>query len=397
MSNKKITFLCFLLFHTSFIYLGIESTGRVIQLFCLLLFIVLFNTKIFYLFRYNDKKLIRIILFYITTVLVTSLLSKNIDTSYLMGQKLNPIKDIYAHSSYSLGIMCATITLMYFSFIYYLNRINKTEYLGKVFFKLCLFYCITADIFVFIVGVNNSTFISGGKFGISYLHMFLVMFYYLKNNMTNSHVNNNKYYIYILFSIAISIYTECTTALLGNFIMLLAFKYKSIIIRKFFKPHLILYSLMCCAFFPLFVSYIINNSLVTYIIVDILGEDLTLTGRIGIYETLGDIIFLRPIWGFGIGNAHNIMAYLYGTANAQNGIANLILEQGFVGVIAVIMILMTCLKRVNYQKNINTVFAVYLILFILVIMSTVEITIDYKFIIITSFLLVKKSVQHQLN
>lgn len=391
MSDKKIFWSCIFLFHSFFVYIGDNTSvmGRVIQVLCLLCFIALFNKRIFFLFHLKNKKLILGIICYFLTLMVTSLLSKTVNESYLMSLKLTSIKDEYTPSSYILGIVIAIIVTMYFSFVEYLNNVQKIHILGKVFFKLCFFYCIVADIVSFIVGVDNNTFIGGGKFEISYLHLFLVVFYYLKNNLSGSQVRNRNYYAFILYAAIISIYTECSTALVGCFVMFLTFKYKRIFLNKIFRPNVMLIILILCGLFPLIVSVLINNVFVSYLIVDVLGEDLTLTGRTGIYETLGEVMFLRPIWGWGIGNGHWIMAYLYGTANAQNGVANLILEQGILGVVALVILFMNSLKEVKHRQNLTTIYAVYSILLVLIVMSMVEITIDNRFVVFLSLILIR--------
>lgn len=399
MSDKRIIFLCILLFHTFFVYIGGYSSvlGRVIQAACLLLFIILFNTRYRFLFYNKNKKLIAGIICYVLAVVITSLLSIFVNTSYLKTLNVEAIKDYYEPSSYILGVMIALVVFTYFSFIEYLNIFNKTKLIGVVFFRLCLFYCVVADIVSIAAGVDN-TFIAGGKFALSYLHLFLVVFYYLKNSLSNYHIRNKNYYFLILYAIVVSILSECTTALVGGLVLFFSFRYKKIFAHKIFRPKIMLYILIFCALFPLLVSSLINNSFISYIIVDILGEDLTLTGRTGIYETLAGTIILRPIWGFGIGNGHFIMSYLYGTANAQNGVANLMLEQGLVGVISVISLFWICQNEVKIRRNINTVFAVYGILLVMVVMSMVEITIDSRFIVFISFLLLKcKACQNVSN
>lgn len=391
MNDKEISWACIFLFHSFFVYIGDNGSvlGRVIQALCLFLFIVFFNKRVFFLFHSKDKKLIRRILYYFFALLITSLLSISVDKSYLMSLSLTPLKDSYTPSSYTLGIMIAVVVLMYYSFIEYLNNIHKVQILGKIFFKLCLFYCVVADLVTLSVGIDNNFFIGGGKFGISYLHLFLVVFYYLRNNLCGIQVRNKNYYYYILYAFIISIYTECTTALIGSIVLFLIFKYKKTFSNKIFRPKTMLCILIFCALFPFIVPSLIYNPIVSYIIVDILGEDLTLTGRLGIYETLNEVISLRPIWGWGIGNGHYIMSYLYGTANAQNGVFNLVLEQGIVGFIVVIALWTRCLYEVKYRNNLSVTFAVYSILLVLITMSMVEITIDTRFIVFTSFLLIK--------
>ena len=393
-NDRKVIFLSILLFHTFFVYIGDLGSvvGRVIQAVCLFFFILNFNIRIKLWFKpSSNKKLFRLLLFYIAAIIVTSLLSRSIDLSYLRSFRIISVKDEYTPASYSMGIMTSIVVFMYFTFIEYLNTINKTYLMANVFYKLCLFYCIISDLASFAVGIDNLQIIGGGKFALSYLHIFLVAFYYLRNSTSNRTVPIKKYYGYILFAVVISIYTECTTALMGCMIVAIVFMFRKFFHDKVFRPKVLLVLLAICALFPILVTYIIDNPYVSYFIVEVLGEDHTLTGRLGIYETLGEVMLLRPIWGFGVGNGHYIMAFLYGTANAQNGVANLILEQGVLGLISVIALWITCMNEVTHKNNMDTVFGVYAIILALIIMSMAEITVDTRFVVFTSLLLLSSA------
>lgn len=386
MSNNKIILASFFLFHSFLVFLDDGSgIGRKIQVLFLFLFILIFNTRIGYIFKIGNKKVLYSLLIYVLSLSLTSVLNKNIDIHYM--QKLNFlfVGNEYKASSFSLGIMYAIVIFMYFAFVEYLNRINKTDVFVNVIFKLCLFYCIVSDLFFLIgININREGTLIGNKFSLSYMHLYLVTFYCFRCFLIGRSIK--LFYGYLLFALIASIYTKCTTALIGVLVLFLAYKYKNFFLRRIFNVKIIFACIFLCAAFPFFISALLNNSLVSYVITDILGEDLTLTGRIGIYETLSEVFILRPITGFGVGNG--LMKFLFDAPNTQNGIANLFIEQGFIGVMSMFAITYACLNFVRQKGNRMVVFPIYAMIFTFIIMSTVEITIDTRFVVFLSLLLI---------
>ena len=396
MSNKKIIIASFFLFHSFFIYLDDGSgIGRRVQAVFLFLFILIFNTRIKYIFKIRNKGVLFSLLFYVISLFITSILNKSIDTSYFLRINIPSVRNEYVSSSYTLGIMCAIVVFMHFSFVFYLNMIKKTDVLINVFFKLCLVYCIIADLFLITgVSITKADTIFSNKFALSYMHLYLVTFFCLKQTLVFQKV---KYlYVFLLFAVVISIYSECTTAVIGCLVLFIVYRYRQYFLHKIFNTKIIILCLAVCALFPVFVSLIINSPIISYIVVDILGEDLTLTGRTNIYETFSYVAFLRLFSGFGLGTGGSVMMFLYGYANAQNGIVELFLEQGVLGVISVLFLLIACLK-VAEQNNKKIVFPVQALVLTLIIMSTVEITIDTKFVIFLSLLLITNKICVKTN
>lgn len=60
-------------------------------------------------------------------------------------------------------------------------------------------------------------------------------------------------------------------------------------------------ALLASLLFAVFVEIILSNSVVTYIITQLLGKDVTLTFRTVIYSMLPNIMKGRWLWGFGYG------------------------------------------------------------------------------------------------
>ena len=138
--------------------------------------------------------------------------------------------------------------------------------------------------------------------------------------------------------------------------------------------------------FAFFYQIVLDIPFVQYIIVDLLGEDLTLTGRIYIYDAVLNVIEINPLWGYGIGNSYQLLHFLYDYPNAQNGFINLFLEQGIIG--SVIVIFLSLLIVMNQVKNRikEITFSMICLLYAMVLMAFVEITIDLWYLLLLSLL-----------
>ena len=346
MSDKKVIYSSILLFHTLFVYLDDGSgIGRKIQSVCMLFFALLIFGKISILKWNRFAKFNVLIYAYIVTILITSFLAKDIDITYLSQFYLEGGLE-YKASSYTLGIFISIAFLLMTVFCEYVNSIGKEKLVLNTFFKLSLFYC----------------FISGNKFTLSYLHMLCAVLYWTKALL----YGGKKKYVYglILLAAAVSFVSTCTTAVLGCLVILGCYTCQSFFYKKvIYKKKVVALVLFLCSTILIFFSSILGNEYVKFVIVDVLGEDPTLTGRTGIYELLGFVLPLRPWWGWGVGNAHSIMAYFFGAANAQNGMLNLVLEQGIIGCIFFLSLV-----------------------FSFIILSCVEVTLDYTLISYLLFL-----------
>ena len=85
---------------------------------------------------------------------------------------------------------------------------------------------------------------------------------------------------------------------------------------------------------------------VQYLIVDILNEDLTLTGRTYIYTRMLDLMDTQPWFGYGNGTATFFTTYYIHEklTNTQNGLLNDYIDWGIIGVICLIILTYSVLK-----------------------------------------------------
>ena len=132
-----------------------------------------------------------------------------------------------------------------------------------------------------------------------------------------------------------------------------------------------------------------------FIIVDLLGEDMTLTGRLDIYAALGGLLLECPLYGFGVGNAH-MMTMMSGIGpNAQNGFFNYMLEVGLLGIIVFLFFLLLLMKKATKH---NGTYAVICFIYVMLVLSSIEVTFTTYFFAMTLLLLInnEKSVKSSI-
>ncbi|HEY9060627.1 MAG TPA: hypothetical protein VIO64_09020 [Pseudobacteroides sp.] len=235
---------------------------------------------------------------------------------------------------------------------------------------------------------NLITYLFGNKFMVAYLHMitlgFLGAYWYIEKNKISL---NHKigYIVYGIFSIFMSGYAKCSTGVIGNFVVLiLVIMPLNIKIKDFFrKPGNMFIILLIGNAMLLGGGLILEIPGVKYLIVNILHEDLTLTGRFWIYGQLRDVISSN-LW-FGHGYNSDTMTKLIGYGNAQNGILQYVLDCGVIGVFIFLLNWFHCLKTAKNTGHI--VWPIYGLIYAFIISSLVEVSFKIPFLMALSLLL----------
>lgn len=388
MSDRFLKILCLLLFHTSFVYLDDGSgIGRVIQAICLGTFMTLLFVKRKLKLSPRYKTVNKFLVLYCVGLLLVSFYSKNWDIKALDQLNMGAAKDTLRISSYTLGVMISLSVFTAFALVEYLTTINKTHILFDVFFKTLLFYLFISDIQFFLWGAaNDDGYLVGNKFSLSYMHI-LCYVIYERISRTKVEINKILKLFLIFLAFLISILTGCITALVGMFAIIQLFLFENKIGKIVYNGKVYLGVLSVGVLFMFFYNYVLEIPVIQKIIVDWLHEDLTLTGRTTIYDTLSMFMFASPLWGFGVGNAHWILAYLFGYANAQNGVVNLYIEEGLVGTILYLGVFISIFRYAKRHEIKNISFPILAYILVFFFLGLVEITIDNKLLIIMSFLL----------
>ena len=305
----------------------------VLRIFLVLGLIMLFPGIKYYL--YEKKYFLCNVLIYamVGSIMLSAIMNKNSYTG-----------SIWVAVTFSLQM----IFLMWYC--QYLDLSGHARLGIKCLYILIAFYCILSDVLMvvdphrtfFEWGGHTDMYFVGEKFNVTYLHFLLI----------------------------VSVYSECSTMVAGTilFILLMCFgkKINNILLKPLFS---VIFLVLCDTIL------ILNYSLtqvpaVKMIIENILNETTDLTGRVNIYAKTAMIMNANPLYGVGIDNNYEVSMRLTHAADVQNGILDIILSYGWIGVIILFVFLMYVIKQSQKNDNKVTIYAIY----VYIALSIVEIT-----------------------
>lgn len=371
-NNKLIFVYAFLLFHSLFIYLDDGSgIGRVFQVFFTLILLSLLLPKLTVINLKREKTLL---------FLVVTLCCAYLSSSYFNYQT-KIVGDISATSSQSLGVLFA----LRFICLYILTKyiaIRKNAYLFlKYIYYIIVGYIILTDlalVFNFKLNPAEDYYLIGGKFNVSYLHIYGLLLYML---LYKDIYKSRKFsFILIMFSllvVCVSLFVECTTSITLLVIILFMYVTK----RRFFHywrkaSFALLILFLSSTFFFIFTNFVLSQDVADFLIS--IGKDPTFTGRTDLYEMILPLIPLCPFWGFGCGSAHAVVETLTGFPNTQNGLLEIYFENGILGVLATICIIYIVIS--DLKKNKYTAYPLLIGVYAFIIISSIEITLGQTFL-----------------
>lgn len=253
---------------------------------------------------------------------------------------------------------------------------EKTRLALKFLYGWALFYCVLSDLHAVLTKANTigyiGTYIVGNKFNLCYLHFLLLALYFCvfhgktSIKLTGFHVG------LVLFA---AIYSECSTGIVGVILILVFIRFKSFFLKLMGKPWFGIAVIAISDSILLLNSAILQLKPVQYFIENILKEDITLTGRMRGYLKLTQSLRESPMFGVGFENNHIVSEQYTGMLDLQNGVADLLLSFGIVGIILVTLIIVFALKK---GANIYMT-GVLALTFTYMVLSSVEITLNQKF------------------
>lgn len=276
-----------------------------------------------------------------------------------------------------------------FWLIEYSIQNKTTPILLKTIFMCSFIYCFITDIlwimYPSVYGEANS-FLVGNKFDVSYLHFWMAISYLLYLKIKN--LSKRKLYIALyVWAICVAIISECTTAVVGCVVFILLFCFRRQV------EHVIRRALSVVIALIFFDSILIVNSAIlsappiNFFIVSVLGEDVGLTGRVGIYQKALATILGSPIWGYGYENNYTVSVNYIGAANIQNGILDCVMSYGIIGTLILLLIIIMLIRQ-NRESISYTIIAV---LYVYIVISSVEIAFNGWFFACVAFLLLRKN------
>ncbi|MBE5905182.1 MAG: hypothetical protein E7277_00110 [Lachnospiraceae bacterium] len=252
----------------------------------------------------------------------------------------------------------------------------------KTFYYCALFYCVLADFHAVLTGAKYigviGTYLVGNKFSIAYLHIYtLCFFYFLWQRKGRSYLLLIAHYA---VAVLICIYSQCTTGLLGCAILLIAHVVRPLG-AKLIKKVPVAYGLLLLATFVLLIfSEIVKWKPIRFVIEEVLNEDITLTGRMGGFVNIHRPLLLDPIWGVSPLNNYIISRRYVGMDDLQNGMADMMLSYGLVGVSLLLILIALCMRKGNVKQG----YGFYAMMYMFIALAAVEVTLNLKFVVVLS-------------
>lgn len=329
--------------------------------------IVLLSILIFIVRKSESIHLWNISLIYILCVCLSAI-KASFSGQYGVRDCLDSI--LYSISFYSV--------YTYIGLCYYKGRFIEV---AKCLYNIAFIYCVLTIISVLKIGISNNSnqaaYIFGNKFSSSYLFLFLLALYGTTHDMKK---RNKQLFYYVLFAIALgfSLYVECATSTVTIIILLfmsaLPDRFREILLN----PVVVIISLIISSLIIVWIGQILELDLVNYIVSDLFNKTYTIKGRLEIYYVYLMKIILESFW-FGYGYSNSIMYNLTGVySNAQNGLFEIFVNLGFMGVISLLLTVFYCYKRGRNNEN---KFYLSIIVYGMIIASIFEISINWFFII----------------
>lgn len=275
----------------------------------------------------------------------------------------------YAICLYALALLISTC-----------SRSGRIDTFINAFFWMTVVYCILSIVFIAKVGVADGPllyYFAGNKFSTSYYFILLACLAYVKLHRRGASGRRVVLVTAVLGLVALAVAhtVYCSTAVAMSAIVVV-FAFLPQKARRFLaRPVVIIAAMILTGLILAFLSQLLQVPLVKHIVVDVLGENLTLTGRDLIYSGLQAVISRSPVFGYGYGNAAVAMYVGYG--NAQNSIMETLVNYGVVGLLAVFYMVWGCTK----ERKAPWSWGMFILLYAMIAGSVVEITYNYFFFI----------------
>lgn len=269
---------------------------------------------------------------------------------------------------------------------------EEIQNLIRVFYRMTLLVVMLTDFLILFTNMHlqygGDVFLVGTKFSVVYMHFYLISFFFADKNIElrtirESSLNNILLGVLLIITMTISIKLGTATGIVGTVALLLFLWLSERNIRAFLNSKSFFVALIASLLFAVFVEIILSNSMVTYIITQLLGKDVTLTFRTVIYSMFPNIMKERWFWGFGYGTGYEVLMR-YGIVDAQNGIFDWIQQIGVFGTMLLAIWLCIAMKQPRNLCDINhsDVRSLTALAYVFVLLATVEITFSSKFLAI---------------
>lgn len=269
-----------------------------------------------------------------------------------------------------------------YSFVGLCRKKNRFGQMLSCIYNIVLLYCILTFFSVLLTGVSNNSnqasYVFGNKFTSSYLFIFLIALYGAIHDI-NLWRNKIGYVILFVFSILFTLYMGCATATVTLIALLALVIISSQRIRTLMlNEKFVVFVLLASAFVAFLMEKILEIRFINDIVTVFFNKSYTVSGRLEIYNIYLIDIIKSSFW-FGYGYSNSVMKSLTGIyANAQNGLLEIMVNNGFFGVLSLLITVFLCFKNTLKDKK---SFYISLIVYGMIIASIFEVAINWFFLL----------------
>lgn len=388
---RLITLLLFFIFFFKLTYIGFSYTlSGWFTNGCFLLMTVLLARQ----FRYLFVKEYRTLNVFLISFCIISILSVEKNIAYVgslpvvdyEGNYMEGVQSIKGAVYSSLGLIMTAL------FVERISVVNGMKIMLQTLLYCMGFLLLFADIDAMLHEVINDSidgYMLGNKFTVCYLNLYFCIVYYMLHPTLKGRKEKYALLLFLLVLVIVSVHTRCSTTLVGaGVVIAMTFfikKYRYVV-SKPISVFLMLF--VCDIMFFFFTPWFLQFEWVQNFIVNVLHEDLTLTGRLNIYINIQDAFDKSPWIGYGVGNS-NIISMMYaGVFDAQNGLVDMFLQVGLLGCGCFLAVLWLLLKQIG--NRVDNVYPIIVLIYAIVAISMVEIPFKHSFIFMTLLLLGNK-------
>jgi len=266
--------------------------------------------------------------------------------------------------------------LMLIWYCEFLDSTNNTDCGIVSLFWIVFTLCILSDVLMIVDphrtyyswGGFFDTFLVGNKFALTYLHLLCTVLFIIKSGKNDTR-RKFKIALLLIWQMAVSAFSLCATMIVGTAVFAILLIFGKRIIHILQDPVTALVSLVFCDTILLLRYSFTKIPLMQFIIKDVLNRSGDITGRESIYSRIPDTVSVNPLFGVGIDNNFSESLRLVSAADVQNGILDIRLSYGWIGVVILILFLVYVVSKSGKSLQNASLQAIY----VYIVLSSVEV------------------------
>lgn len=236
------------------------------------------------------------------------------------------------------------------------------------------------------------TYLIGTKFNVAYLHMNLLVLWFMrsKRGLRRQRFIKLKVLTAAVCIVAICLRVEVVTGLVGCLVLVLLMALvETPKGRKLFRlasPTMLSLVMGISVAFVFVAVAVLDIPFVRTVVEEVFHRDVTLTGRVEIYQQFVENMQGHWLAGYGYGNGNAVSVALFGYENVQNGLLQWVLQVGVPATAALVALVLQVFKQISRRrvKNLAKILPLVALIYMYVILSMVETTVDMAFVMWTA-------------